>query len=57
MNKEKMKAKCEVWIREGMGDCRAHVTYYELNYLLKTLEEQMAIIEKVEQRLCARENT
>lgn len=22
MNKEKMKAKCEAWIKEGMGACR-----------------------------------
>lgn len=56
LNKEKMKAKCEAWIKEGMGACRAPVTYDELNYLLNTLEEQRAIIEKVEQRLYAREN-
>lgn len=56
MNKEKMKAKCEAWIREGMGACRAPITYDELNRLLTTLEEQEAIIHKVEQRLYAREN-
>lgn len=56
MNKEKMKAKCEAWIKEGMGACRAPITYDELNYLLNTLKEQEHIIRKVEQRLYAREN-
>ena len=26
LNKEKMKAKCEAWIKEGMGACRAPIT-------------------------------
>lgn len=56
MNKEKMKAKCEAWIKEGMGACRAPITYDELNCLLNTLKEQEHIIQKVEQRLYAREN-
>ena len=56
LNKEKMKDKCEVWIKEGMGACRAPITYEELNYLLNTLKEQEAIIQKVEQRLYALEN-
>ena len=56
LNKEKMKAKCEAWIKEGMGACRAPITYDELNCLLNTLEEQRAIIDRVEQRLYAREN-
>ena len=34
LNKEKMKAKCEAWIKEGMGACRAPVTYEELNHLI-----------------------
>lgn len=56
LNKEKMKAKCEAWIKEGMGACRATITYDELNSLLNTLEEQKTIIQRVEQRLYAREN-
>ena len=56
LNKEKMKAKCEVWIKEGMGACRAPITYEELNRLLDTMKEQEAIIQKVEQRLYALEN-
>lgn len=56
MNKEKMKAKCEAWIKEGMGACRAPITYEELNRLLTTLEDQEAIIQNVEQRLYALEN-
>ncbi len=55
MNKDKMKAKCEAWIREGMGACRAPVTYDELNYLLNTLEEYKAIVTKTEARLYALE--
>ena len=55
MNKEKMKAKCEAWIKEGMGACRAPVTYDELNCLLNTLEEYKAIIAKTEARLYAKE--
>lgn len=35
MNNEKMKAKCEAWIKEGMGACRAPVTYDELNNLIR----------------------
>lgn len=30
LNKEKMKAKCDAWIKEGMGACRAPITYDEL---------------------------
>lgn len=56
MNKEKMKAKCEAWIKEGMGACRAPITYEELNRLLTTLEDQEAIIQNVEQRLYALES-
>ena len=56
LNKEKMKAKCDAWIKEGMGACRAPITYDELNYLLNTLKEQEAIIQKVDQRLYALEN-
>lgn len=55
MNKDKMKAKCAAWIKEGMGACRAPVTYDELNYLLNTLEEYKAIIAKTEARLYALE--
>lgn len=51
MDKDKMKAKCEAWIKEGMGACRAPVTYDELNYLLNTLEEYKSIIAKAEARL------
>lgn len=39
MNKEKMKAKCEAWIKEGMGACRAPITYDELNTLLEEVEK------------------
>lgn len=39
MNKEKMKAKCEAWIKEGMGACRAPITYDELLALLAELEQ------------------
>ena len=56
MNKEKMKAKCEAWIKEGMGACRAPITYDELNDLLATMEKQKAIIQMVGQRLYEREN-
>lgn len=38
MNKDKMKAKCEAWIKEGMGACRAPVTYDELYDLLARME-------------------
>ena len=44
MNKEKMKAKCEAWIKEGMGACRAPVTYKELNELLNRLSHLEATI-------------
>ena len=39
MNKEKMKAKCEAWIKEGMGACRAPITYDELLVLFVELEQ------------------
>ena len=39
LNKEKMKAKCEAWIKEGMGSCRAPITYEELLGLLSELEQ------------------
>ena len=39
MNREKMKAKCEAWIKEGMGACRAPVTYDELLGLIVELEQ------------------
>ena len=39
MNKEKMKAKCEAWIKEGMGACRAPITYDELLGLIVELEQ------------------
>jgi hypothetical protein len=39
MNKDKMKAKCEAWIKEGMGACRAPVTYDELLGLIIELEQ------------------
>lgn len=55
-NNEKMKAKCVAWIEQGLGACRAPITYDELNCLLNTLEEQKAIIKRTEQRLYAREN-
>lgn len=42
MNKEKMKAKCEAWIKEGMGACRAPITYDELLGLLVELEQTRA---------------
>lgn len=42
MNKEKMKAKCEAWIKEGMGACRAPITYEELLGLLMELEQAKA---------------
>ena len=42
MNKEKMKAKCEAWIKEGMGACRAPITYDELLGLLMELEQTKA---------------
>ena len=38
LDKEKMKAKCEAWIKEGMGACRAPITYDELLELIKRLE-------------------
>lgn len=56
LNKEKIKAMCESWIKEGLGTCRAPITYYELSSLINTLEEQKAIIQKVEQRLYSLEN-
>lgn len=56
LNNEKMKAKCVAWIEQGLGECRAPITYDELNYLLNTIEEQKAIIKRTEQRLYAREN-
>lgn len=34
-----MKAKCEAWIKEGMGACRAPITYDELLALLAELEQ------------------
>lgn len=55
MNKDKMKAKCEVWIRGGMGACRAPVTYDELYSVLTAMEEYKAIIAKTESRLYAME--
>lgn len=39
MNKDKMKAKCEAWIKEGMGACRAPITYDELLGLIIELEQ------------------
>lgn len=42
MNKDKMKAKCEAWIKEGMGACRAPITYDELLGLLMELEQAKA---------------
>ena len=39
LNKEKMKAKCEAWIKEGMGACRAPITYDELLGLFVELEQ------------------
>ena len=39
LNKEKMKAKCEAWIKEGMGACRAPITYDELLGLIVELEQ------------------
>lgn len=39
LNKEKMKAKCEAWIKEGMGACRAPITYDELLELIVELEQ------------------
>lgn len=39
MNKDKMKVKCEAWIKEGMGACRAPITYDELLGLLMGLEQ------------------
>ena len=39
MNKDKMKAKCEAWIKEGMGACRAPITYDELLGLIVELEQ------------------
>lgn len=39
MNKEKMKAKCEAWIKEGMGACRAPITYDELLGLIQRLDK------------------
>lgn len=50
MNKDKMKAKCEAWIKEGMGSCRAHVTYDDLNALLVRLsyvEQELDKMDKV----------
>lgn len=46
MNKEKMKAKCEAWIKEGMGACRAPITYDELLGLLVELEQARADVRK-----------
>ena len=46
MNKDKMKAKCEVWIKEGMGACRAPITYDELLDLLMELEQAKADVRK-----------
>lgn len=34
-----MKAKCEAWIKEGMGARRAPITYDELLALLVGLEQ------------------
>lgn len=34
-----MKAKCEAWIKEGMGACRAPITYDELLGLFVELEQ------------------
>ena len=56
MNKEKMKAKCEAWIKEGMGACRAPITYDEIYSVLTAMEEYKATIVKIEARLYAREN-
>ena len=39
MNKGKMKAKWEAWIKEGMGACRAPITYDELLGLIEGLEQ------------------
>lgn len=39
MDKGKMKAKCEAWIKEGMGACRAPITYDELYDLLVSTEK------------------
>ena len=39
LNKEKMKAKWEAWIKEGMVTCRAPITYEELLGLLMELEQ------------------
>ena len=39
LNKEKMKAKCEAWIKEGMGACRAPITYDELLVIIVELEQ------------------
>ena len=46
LNKEKMKAKCEAWIKEGMGACRAPITYDELLDLLMELEQARADVRK-----------
>ena len=46
LNKEKMKAKCEAWIKEGMGACRAPITYDELLELIKRLERAESGITK-----------
>lgn len=55
MNKDKMKAKCEAWIKEGMGACRAPVTYDELYSVLTAMEEYKAIVAKTEARMYALE--
>lgn len=34
VNCEKMRAKCVAWIEQGLGACRAPITYEELNQLL-----------------------
>lgn len=46
LNKEKMKAKCDAWIKEGMGACRAPITYDELLGLLVELEQARADVRK-----------
>ena len=39
MNKDKMKANCEAWIKGGMGACRVPITYAELLGLIVKLEK------------------
>ena len=41
-----MKAKCEAWIKEGMGACRAPITYDELLSLFVELEQARADVRK-----------